>query len=349
MRRVFLALLLVACGAAFALGQSSPEKLEADAKKAFDAGRFREAADKYSQAAKTAGLPPERRADLHVQAAWSHYIAGSARGARDELAQAFAVRPDLEVVADFYSPEFASLSRAVRAEVAPGTADPGTVIAGARAKLENGKAEEALADLKRLENSSDPRVPALMADAYERLGRSAEADAARRRASELERNAVSSSSLPPGSTAPATGAIDPSLVPATAPLSAAPMMEAASAALRDGNWREAEVRAKQALEIEPRSSEAHRIAADAALAQGRDADAEREYTASRARPGAARRQTEEVEHRREPLPPNPRARPEERSRRDRRRPLDGSPGGPRRRAHRLRPRDRDRPRRRRGA
>ncbi|HEY7862502.1 MAG TPA: hypothetical protein VIE39_02515, partial [Thermoanaerobaculia bacterium] len=232
MRRALALLLLLLFATATASAQSAdPERLEADAKKAFDAGKFREAAQMYSQAAQAAGIAPERRADMHVQAAWSHYIAGSARGARDELAKAFAARPELEIVADFYSPEFASLSRVVRAEVAPGAADPATVIAGARAKLETGRAEEALADLKKIESSSDPRVHQLLADAYERLGRSAEAETARRRASELERGVVSSSALPPtGSALPA--GTEPGLAAPAAPLSAAPMMEAASAALR---------------------------------------------------------------------------------------------------------------------
>src|SRR4030095_17178160 len=43
-------------------------KLEADAKKAFDSGRFKEAGDKYAKAAATAGRTPDRTGALPLPA-----------------------------------------------------------------------------------------------------------------------------------------------------------------------------------------------------------------------------------------------------------------------------------------
>src|SRR5262249_36127375 len=81
-RLLALALGIVLISAALPAQDTS--KLEADAKKAFDSGRFKEAGDKYAKAAETAGLTPDRQADLHLQSAWSYYIAGSSKSAREQ-------------------------------------------------------------------------------------------------------------------------------------------------------------------------------------------------------------------------------------------------------------------------
>ena len=91
----------------------------ADAKKAFDSGRFKEAGDKYAKAAETPGVAADRKADLHLQSAWSYYIAGNSKSAREAAEERRSTaRPDLQVIPDFYSPDFANLAAAVRAEVA---------------------------------------------------------------------------------------------------------------------------------------------------------------------------------------------------------------------------------------
>lgn len=247
-------------------------KLEAEARKAFDSGRFKEAGEKFAQAA--ARSSEEEKADLHIQSAWSYYIAGNTRAAREALKAAFSARPQLEVIAEFYSPDFSRLAQSVRAEISGAVPSPALTEAkrAAREKLDQGKPEEALADLKGLEASPDPQVHRLLAEAYDRLGRAAEADTARRRASEAERAMITSSPIGAG---PSSGL--PGSVPA---INAASLIEAAENALRAGDARVAEALARRALEGEPRNAEAHRLAADAALALDQDADAERGFTAA---------------------------------------------------------------------
>ncbi len=180
------------------------------------------------------------------------------------------------MIPDFYSPDFANLAGAVRAEVAGANVPPIDVEElkrSARAKLADGKAEEALYDLKRAGNVNDPEVFRLLADANERLGRTADADAARKHAADIEKGMVSST--PIGAAPLEVGGAAP-----TAAVAVGPLLEEASAALAKGDFRTAGALARQASEAEPRNAEAHRIAGDAALAGGQDAEAEREYTAS---------------------------------------------------------------------
>jgi len=274
-----LAVLLLAAvlgtGAASVAAAQDAAKLEGDAKKAFDSGKFKEAGDKYAKAADAPDLAADRRADVHVQSAWSYYIAGSSKAAREQLKAAITARPDLQIIPDFYSPDFANLAAAVRAEVQGANVPPvdvEEVKRGARAKLEDGKAEEALYDLKRAEASNDPAVFRLEADAAEKLGRTADADAARRRATDLERRAVSSTPI-------AAAPLGATPVP-EAPQSVAPLIESAEKALAAGDFRAAGSFAKQAADADPKNAEAHRLVADAALAAGQDPEAEKEYTAA---------------------------------------------------------------------
>jgi tetratricopeptide (TPR) repeat protein len=267
---LFLALL----GAAAPLSAQDESKLESDAKKAFDAGRFKEAGDKYAKAAEAADVPVERQADLHLQSAWSYYIAGSSKRAREELKAAVTARPDLQVIPDFYSPDFANLAGAVRAEVAGANVpayDVEELKRSARAKLADGKAEEALQDLKRASTSRDPEVFRIQAEANDRLGRTADADAARQRAAELEK-------APVGSAPIGSAPLDPAAVPYTPAIG--PMLENAEKALASGDHRAAASYARQASEADPMSAEAHRLLGDASLLAGQGAEAEREFTAA---------------------------------------------------------------------
>jgi tetratricopeptide (TPR) repeat protein len=274
-RIVSLALLLAALGIVPLAAQEDP-KLEADAKKAFDSGRFREAGDKYAKAAEAPGLAAERQADLHLQSAWSYYIAGSSKRAREELKAAVTARPDLQVIPDFYSPDFANLAGVVRAELAGANVpayDVEELKRSARAKLADGKAEEALQDLKRASTSRDPEVFRIQAEANEKLGRTADAEAARQRAAELERAAVSSTAI--GSAPLDPGAAGAPFAPAIGPL-----LESAEKALSSGDYRAAASYARQASEADPKSAEAHRLLGDASLLGGQGAEAEREFTAA---------------------------------------------------------------------
>ncbi|MDQ6891942.1 MAG: tetratricopeptide repeat protein [Acidobacteriota bacterium] len=256
-----------------------PARAEADAKRAFDAGRFQEAGEKYARAAESAATP-ERKSDLAFQSGWAYFIAGNSKAARDSLRLAFLARPNLDVVADFYSPDFVRLAQSVRTEVAGGVAAPSIDMAElkrtAREKLADGKAEEALYDLKKAESSTDPQVHRLLADAFERLARGPEADAARRRASELEKSLVTTG---PISTAPSGPGGPPVQGPASA-AGAVPVIENAEALLKASDYRGARAAASRALELDPKSAEAHRIVGDAAFALGQEGDAEREYTAA---------------------------------------------------------------------
>jgi len=271
----FAVLLVAAVLSATTLAAQDAARLEADAKKAFDSGKFKEAGDKYAKAAESPDMQADRRGDVHLQSAWSYYIAGSSKSAREQLKAALTVRPDLQVIPDFYSPDFANLAAAVRAEVAGANVpaiDVEELKRSARAKLEDGKTEEALYDLKRAESSNDPEVFRIEAEAADRLGRTADADAARRKAAELERRAVSST--PIGAATPGAAPIPEGPPPVTG------LLESSQKALTAGDFRAAASFARQASETDPKNAEAHRLLGDAALAGGQDADAEREYTAA---------------------------------------------------------------------
>src|SRR5262252_878950 len=110
----FLAAGLLAASLA-AQGQEA-SRLEAEAKKLFDSGRFKDAGEKYTKAAEAADVAPDRKGDLYLQSAWAYFISGNSKVAREGLKSAYAARPSLEVPAEFYSPDFAKLAQSVRAE-----------------------------------------------------------------------------------------------------------------------------------------------------------------------------------------------------------------------------------------
>jgi len=269
-----LAILLLVSAIAFA---QSAEKLEAEAKRAFDSGRFKEAAEKYARAADSADAPADRKADLYLNSAWAFYIAGNSKGARDNLKAAYAARPDLVVVGDLYSPDFARVAQSVRAEIAGttpllGPSELRDLKRNARRKMTDGKTEEALADLKSAAGSNDPEVQLLLAEAYEKLGHSAEAEIARKRASDLQKGLVTSA---PISGVPGTGP-----TPIEPGVNVLPLLDAAEKALKAGDLAGATTHARRAADLDPRSSEAHRLLGDVAAAGGQEADAEREFTAA---------------------------------------------------------------------
>jgi Flp pilus assembly protein TadD len=254
------------------------EKLEAEAKRAFDSGRFKEAAEKYARAADSADAPADRKGDLYLNSAWAYYIAGSSKNARDNLKAAYSARPDLVVVGDLYSPDFARLAQSVRTEIAGttpllGPAELRELKRNARRKLTEGRAEEALADLKAAAGSSDPEVQLLLAEIYEKLGRSADADAARQRASDFRKGIVTSAPISGSASAGTTAPIEPGV-------NVTPLLDAAEQALKAGDLPGATTHTRRAADLDPRSAEAHRLLGDIASAAGQDADAEREYTAA---------------------------------------------------------------------
>lgn len=276
MKRTLACLLALTLSAAAAAAQDTT-KLEAEAKKAFDSGRFKDAAEKYAAAAEAPNQTANHGGDLHLQSAWAYFIAGNPSSAREQLKSALVARPDLQVVPDFYSPDFANLAATVRSEVVGSRVPPVDIEElkrSARAKLADGKAEDAVYDLKRVATSTDPEVFRILADAQDRLGHGAEADAARRRASDLEKGLVSST--PIGASFDATGATPM----AAAPSAVGPLLESAERSLASGDFRAAASYARQASDADPKNAEAHRMWGDAALLGGQDGEAEREFTAA---------------------------------------------------------------------
>jgi len=262
--------------AALCLAQETG-KLETEAKRAFDSGRFQEAGEKYAKAAEAPDVAADHKSDLYFQSAWAYFIGGNSRTARENLKAAFTARPNMEIAADFYSPDFVRLAQAVRGEVSGSSAPPPDLAElkrVAREKLADGKAEEALYDVKRAESSNDPQIHRLLAEIYDKLGRGSDADAERRKAADLERNVVTAAPLP-GNAPPAPAGAAPGSA-----VSVAPLLESSEAALKHGDFRNAQVIASRALDVDPKNADAHRLIADAAFALGKEADAEREYTAA---------------------------------------------------------------------
>jgi tetratricopeptide (TPR) repeat protein len=255
--------------------QEAPSKLEAEARRAFDSGLFAQAGEKYSRAAQVEGLSADRQSDLHLQAAWSFYIGGKSKSAREALKAAFTARPALGVAGDLYSPDFARLAQSVRAEVT-GSSDTAPDVAeikrDAREKLQQGQAEEALASLKRGANAADAEIHRLLGEAYDRLGRPGDADLERRRASDIERGLITSSTI--GGPAP------PGSAPITGPVASAAWLESAENLLKSGDVRGAEAAARRAIEADSRNADARGLLGDLLLVSGKEADAEREFTAA---------------------------------------------------------------------
>ncbi|MGA7992383.1 MAG: hypothetical protein WCC53_13175, partial [Thermoanaerobaculia bacterium] len=163
-----------------ALAQEGSESLEKEARKAFNAGQFRRAALKFESAASAAG-EPARRGRMLVQAAWASFNEGKRGDAQDSLRRAYAASPDLEIVADFYSPEFVKIASEVRATVRPVVAAPPADLAElkrtAKQKLADGAAEDVVHDLTYNvpREKLDAESLDLLAAAYEKVGRFDEA------------------------------------------------------------------------------------------------------------------------------------------------------------------------------
>jgi tetratricopeptide (TPR) repeat protein len=275
--RAALAIVSVLFLAASGARAQEAAKLETEAKRAFDSGRFKEAAEKYAKVADSSETAADRKGELYLNSAWAYYIAGNSKSSRDSLRAAYSARPDLVVVGDLYSPDFARLAQSVRAEIAGttpllGPAELKELKVNARRKLSDGNAEGALADLKSAATSNDPEVQVLLSEVYDRLGRTAEADAARQRASDLQKGLVTTGPIPPG--------VPGAPAPLEPMVNVLPLIDAGDKALAAGDVAGATTHARRAADLDPRSGDAHRLLAEIALAAGQQADAEREFTAA---------------------------------------------------------------------
>ena len=132
------------------LGQPASESLEKEARTASRAGRFKDAAVKFEQAA-TAASDPQRKGRLRMQAAYATLNAGNAKAARETLETAFSDDPGLEIVEQLYTPEFRKLWQEVKAEVAKATPPPLADLAELKRmseeKLRDGRYAEVIYDL----------------------------------------------------------------------------------------------------------------------------------------------------------------------------------------------------------
>ena len=201
-----------------------------------------------------------------LQAAWSHFNNGKKKDAQEALRKAMAANPDLEVVADFFSPDFMKLVDEVKLAnlAAPSTApvDLAEMKRVAREKLADGNAEDVIHDLtytvppERL----DAEARELLAAAYEKQGRFTEATKARL-AGSGDASKVSVSNVPL-STPVATA------VPLPKTAAPADYLALGRSALAHGDALNAQAAANRMLELEPSNSEAYRLLGEAFLARG---------------------------------------------------------------------------------
>lgn len=250
--------------------QEGSESLEKEARRAFNAGQFRRSALKFESAA-SASSDPTRKARMLVQAGWAHFNEGKRADAQEALRSAYAASPDLEIVADFYSPEFVKLASDVKAAVRPVPSAPAADLAElkrvSRQKLADGSAEDVIHDLTYNvpREQLDPECIDLLAAAYEKLGRFNEAS--RVRASRAE---PAKAPLPMAAPAPAAPPPAPSPAPAAAPSASGPVRAGSGApavdyialgraALSRGDALNAQAAANRLLEVDPQSSDAYRL------------------------------------------------------------------------------------------
>jgi tetratricopeptide (TPR) repeat protein len=252
------------------LAQEGSESLEKEARRAVNAGQFRKAALKFESSA-SAASDPQRRARMLVQAGWAHFNDGKRSEAQEALRRAFTGSPELEIVPDFFSPEFVKLAGDVRttalAAIPPPAADVGEMKRVAKEKLADGNADDVIHDL--LYNVPRDKLDAealdILAQAYEKQGKFTEAAKVRASGPEASR---APSQTPAGSRPSAGGGV------AVSPSSTADYLALGRAALERGDALNAQSAANRLLEIDPQSSDAYRLLGNAYALRGDRAFAE---------------------------------------------------------------------------
>src|SRR5271169_1605896 len=269
--------LLAAAGILFLMGaplhaQEGSESLEKEARKAVNAGQWRKAALKFESSASAAG-DPQRRSRMLVQAGWAHFNDGKRSEAQDALRRAFTGSPELEIVADFFSPEFVKLAGEVRAAalaaVPPPAADFTEMKRVAKEKLADGNTEDVIHDL--LYNVPREKLDAealdLLAQAYEKQGKFTEAAKVRAAGPDA---AKASPTMTTGPRPPAGGVAVPSQTPAPS----TDYLALGRAALARGDVLNAQSAANRLLELDPQSSDAYRLLGNAYALRGEKTFAE---------------------------------------------------------------------------
>jgi tetratricopeptide (TPR) repeat protein len=242
--------------AALALAQGASESLEREARAAFKASRFKEAAIKFQDAADSATESP-RRAKMQLQAGYALFNDKDVKAAREAVRRALETDKDIEIIPEFYAPDFLRLVEDVKRVEHPGPPPaPVDVVELKRVvaeKLKDGHADEVVYDLTHVPPEKlDADAWKLLATAYDALGKPVQAEAARRAAAG-------------GSTAsPTSGSAG----------DVAPTLADGRTALQSGDLAAAQAAAARALDMQPASSEAHRLLGDTAAARGDLAAAE---------------------------------------------------------------------------
>jgi tetratricopeptide (TPR) repeat protein len=244
--------------------QPASESLEREARAASRSGKFREAAVKFEQAA-TAASDARRRGRLRMQAAYATLNGGNAKAARETLLAAFADDPSLEIVEQLYTPEFRELWKDVKTQVAkaipPALPDLAELKRTSEEKLKDGRFAEVVYDLGNYpQDKLDRDAWALLAQAYEKAGRSDQAALARRRAL--------------GEPVPIAPLPAPAPVTASLPGAGATptdLLAFGREALNRGDAMTAQAAANRVVEVEPTSSEGYRLLGDSYLARGEKA------------------------------------------------------------------------------
>ena len=262
-RLLAVALAFLLCPALQA--QPASESLEREGRAASRAGNFREAAVKFEQAA-TAASDARRRGRLRMQAAYATLNSGNAKAARESLEAAFADDPALEIVEQLYTPEFRKLWSEVKADVAkavpPALPDLAELKRTSEEKLKDGRFAEVVYDLGNYpQDKLDRDAWALLAQAYEKAGRSDQAALARRRALG---EAVPVVPLPVP--APVTAGL-----PGGASARPTDLLAFGREALNRGDALTAQAAANRVVEVEPTSSEGYRLLGDSYFARGEKA------------------------------------------------------------------------------
>jgi Tfp pilus assembly protein PilF len=280
-------------------GQGVSDSLEREARSAFRGGRFRDAATKFQDAAASAA-DAGRRGKMELQAGWSHFNDRNAKLARESVRRAFTAEPALEIVPEFFSPDFLRLIDEVRTAVRSTQIPPLPPVdlvelkRISEEKLRDGHAAEVVYDLTNLPPGRlDPEGWTLLARAFDASGQPAEAAEARK---QIAVPAVTAASPPepiplpvrptlvptPSPSASPTVSPSPSTVPAPE-RSASPfgdILAGGRAALQRGDAFLAQSAANRAIELEPNSSEAYRLLGDSYAARGEKALAEANWKQS---------------------------------------------------------------------
>jgi len=273
MRVLFAAAGVLLLAGAPLRAQEGSESLEREARKAVNAGQWRKAALKFESSA-SAASDPQRRSRMLVQAGWALFNDGKRSEAQDALRRAFTGSPDLEIVADFFSPEFVKLAGEVRAAAVaalpPPAADLTEMKRVAREKLADGNTEDVIHDL--LYNVPREKLDAealdLLAQAYEKQGKFTEAAKVRASGPEAPKAppAIPASPRPPAG----SGSAPPSQPSAPG----TDYLALGRAALARGDALNAQSAANRLLEIDPQSSDAYRLLGNAFALRGEKAFAE---------------------------------------------------------------------------